>query len=80
MRSLVTPGTSSTIERRSPISLLKSVLLPTLGRPTIAIIGFGISKSFLCGALPLHPAKTFFKEKGFGIQKPSNKKEFRIFE
>ena len=38
----VTPGVSSTIARRSPMSLLKSVLLPTLGLPTIAIIGLDI--------------------------------------
>ena len=43
--SLVTPGVSSTIERRSPISLLKSVDFPTLGLPTIATMGFAILTS-----------------------------------
>ena len=33
--SRVTPGVSSTIARRWPISRLNSALLPTLGRPTI---------------------------------------------
>ena len=36
MRSRVTPGVSSTIEMRSPVSLLKNVLFPTFGRPTTA--------------------------------------------
>src|SRR3546814_16190039 len=34
-RSRVTPGTSRTSERRRPIRRLKSVDLPTFGRPTI---------------------------------------------
>src|SRR5690349_20111854 len=33
------PGSSPTIARRRPISLLKSVLLPTLGGPTITSVG-----------------------------------------
>ena len=42
MRSRVTPGVSSTMERRCPISLLNSVDLPTFGRPTMATIGLDI--------------------------------------
>src|SRR5689334_725921 len=38
-RSRVTPGWSSTSARRLPTSRLKSVDLPTLGRPTIATVG-----------------------------------------
>jgi hypothetical protein len=33
------PGSSPTIDRRDPTILLKRVDLPTLGRPTIAIVG-----------------------------------------
>ena len=40
--SLVTPGVSSTIDRRFPMSLLKSVDFPTLGLPTIATTGNAI--------------------------------------
>src|SRR6185503_17801360 len=36
MRSRVMPGSSPTMDRRSPISRLKSVDLPTFGRPTMA--------------------------------------------
>ena len=36
----VTPGVSSTMERRFPMSLLNSMDLPTLGRPTMATMGF----------------------------------------
>src|SRR5271157_853486 len=39
MRSRVIPGSSPTMERREPVRRLKSVDLPTLGRPTIAKIG-----------------------------------------
>src|SRR5579863_4103438 len=39
MRSRVMPGSSPTMERRLPVRRLKSVDLPTLGRPTIAIRG-----------------------------------------
>ena len=47
-RSRVVPGTSSTIARRSPARRLKSVLFPTLGRPTRATTGLGIHiRSFL---------------------------------
>ena len=42
IRSRVTPGVSSTMERRFPTILLKSVDFPTLGRPTMATIGFAI--------------------------------------
>src|ERR1700736_5475221 len=35
MRSRVMPGSSVTIARRVPVRRLKSVDLPTLGRPTI---------------------------------------------
>ena len=41
-RSRVTPGVSSTMESRRPTSLLKSMDLPTLGRPTMATRGFAI--------------------------------------
>ena len=43
-RSRVTPGVSSTIATRLPIKRLKSVDLPTLGRPTTATSGLDISK------------------------------------
>src|ERR671926_1655164 len=36
MRSRVMPGSSPTMDRRSPISRLKRVDLPTFGRPTMA--------------------------------------------
>src|SRR6185437_7051314 len=39
MRSRVIPGSSPTMARREPISRLKSVDLPTLGRPTMATVG-----------------------------------------
>src|SRR5271157_1453793 len=39
MRSRVMPDSSPTIERRLPVSRLKSVDLPTLGRPTTATSG-----------------------------------------
>jgi hypothetical protein len=39
MRSRVMPGSSPTIERRLLVSRLKSVDLPTLGRPTMATSG-----------------------------------------
>src|SRR5579864_6500473 len=39
MRSRVMPGSSVTIERRVPVRRLKSVDLPTLGRPTITMDG-----------------------------------------
>ena len=44
-RSRVVPGISSVTANRSPARRLNNVLLPTLGRPTKAIIGFGISLS-----------------------------------
>ena len=47
MRSRVTPSTSSTMEIRSPAIRLKSVDFPTLGRPTIAIVGRAMISSFL---------------------------------
>ena len=37
-----TPGVSSTMERRWPMSLLNSIDLPTLGRPTMATMGLDI--------------------------------------
>ena len=43
--SRVVPGMSCTTERSSPTSRLNSVLLPTLGRPTIATRGGGPSSS-----------------------------------
>src|SRR6266566_1747250 len=39
MRSRVIPGSLVTIERRVPVSRLKIVDLPTLGRPTITTDG-----------------------------------------
>jgi hypothetical protein len=39
MRSRVMPGSLVTMERRVPVRRLKSVDLPTLGRPTITIDG-----------------------------------------
>jgi hypothetical protein len=39
MRSRVMPGSSVTIERRVPVRRLKSVDLPTFGRPTITMDG-----------------------------------------
>ena len=39
MRSRVMPGSSPTMERREPVRRLKSVDLPTLGRPTMAMSG-----------------------------------------
>ena len=39
MRSRVIPGSSPTIDRRDPVSRLKSVDLPTFGRPQTAIRG-----------------------------------------
>ena len=41
-RSRVTPGVSSTMDRRRPTNLLNSMDLPTLGRPTMATKGFAI--------------------------------------
>ncbi len=43
MRSRVMPGSSPTIDFREPVSRLKSVDLPTLGRPIIATSGAFIS-------------------------------------
>ena len=40
--SLVVPGTGVTIARRLSVSRLKSVDLPTLGRPTMAMLRFMI--------------------------------------
>src|SRR5258706_13516842 len=45
MRSRVIPGSSPTSARREPTSRLKSVLLPTLGRPTMAIVGRACSST-----------------------------------
>ena len=39
MRSRVIPGSFVTMDRRVPVSRLKSVDLPTLGRPTITMDG-----------------------------------------
>ena len=50
-RSRVTPGVSSTMDSRCPHSLLNSMDLPTLGRPTMATNGFIWSlPSFFQGA------------------------------
>ena len=45
--SRVTPGVSSTMDSRCPTILLNSVDLPTLGRPTMATIGFAIVSPIL---------------------------------
>src|SRR5437870_12462642 len=45
MRSRVTPGVSRTSAFRLPISRLKSVDLPTLGRPTMATTGIRTARS-----------------------------------
>src|SRR5579859_967580 len=47
MRSRVIPGSSPTIDRRLCVSRLKSVDLPTLGRPTIATSGSASEPAFL---------------------------------
>ena len=44
-------GLGDPIERRWPMSLLKRVDLPTLGRPTTAIRGFDIERTFLGGVM-----------------------------
>src|ERR1700722_8812285 len=46
MRSRVIPGSSPTIDRRLAVNRLKSVLLPTLGRPTIATSGTFAAPAF----------------------------------
>src|SRR5580698_10348676 len=46
MRSRVIPGSSPTIDRRLAVNRLKSVLLPTLGRPTIATRGSFAAPAF----------------------------------
>ncbi len=43
LRSRVTPGSSCTMAMRARASRLKSVDLPTLGRPTIATMGVPLS-------------------------------------
>src|SRR5580704_7024642 len=48
MRSRVIPGSFVTIDRRVPVRRLKSVDLPTLGRPTITIDGSFSVISALC--------------------------------
>ena len=42
--SRVTPGLSSVMDTLRPTTLLKNVLLPTFGLPTIATNGFAILK------------------------------------
>src|SRR6202044_1086875 len=54
MRSRVMPGSSPTIERRELVRRLKSVDLPTLGRPTMASTGHvdvstGVSRRVIGG-------------------------------
>src|ERR1700722_15927749 len=46
MRSRVIPGSSPTIDRRLAVNRLNSVLLPTLGRPTIATRGSFAAPAF----------------------------------
>lgn len=50
MRSRVTPGVSSTMAARRPVSLLKSMDLPTFGRPIDRNQGLGHSASLLSAA------------------------------
>ena len=61
IRSLVTPGVSSTMDSLRPTILLNKVDLPTLGRPTMATIGFGIFPTFC--------QKTFWKKFSDTFQK-----------
>src|SRR6185437_8201792 len=53
MRSRVMPGSSPTMERRVRVSRLKSVDLPTFGRPTIATKGHRSSADDTLRRLPL---------------------------
>src|SRR5579862_2301937 len=61
MRSRVIPGSSVTIERRVPVSRLKIVDLPTLGRPIITTDG-----SFSVIFKSRHSADTTNPRRGFG--------------
>ena len=54
MRSRVTPGVSSTMESRFPMSLLNSMDLPTLGRPTMATMGFTGAHFLSCSDIHGH--------------------------
>src|ERR1700723_2239055 len=55
MRSRVMPGSFVTMERRVPVRRLKSVDLPTLGRPTITIDGnFSVIMIFALSAIVSH--------------------------
>jgi len=47
MRSRVIPGSFVTIERRVPVKRLKSVDLPTLGRPTMTMMAAFVSLGVL---------------------------------
>src|SRR5215831_20722 len=51
MRSRVMPGSLVTMERRVPVKRLKSVDLPTLGRPTITSDGIRAVMNFRCSAI-----------------------------
>ncbi len=59
MRSRVMPGSSPTMERRERVRRLKSVDLPTLGRPTMAKMG---PESAVDGRMRDCLKRAFFKE------------------
>ncbi len=58
MESLVVPAISVTILRSSPIKALIKDDLPTLGRPTTAILGVSSSKISNCSFLNLETKKS----------------------
>src|SRR5260370_25256057 len=51
MRSRVMPGSLVTMERRVPVKRLKSVDLPTLGRPTMTRVGRRAVMNLMRGAI-----------------------------
>ena len=61
MRSRVMPGSSPTIDRRVPVSRLKSVDLPTFGRPQIATSGRVVSAAMSASSPMPAPAPTWFR-------------------
>src|ERR1700691_1711993 len=71
MRSRVIPGSSPTIDRRLAVNRLNSVLLPTLGRPTIATSG-----SF---AAPVFTGTTDLRYVGKGTPAAKQSKTRRLF-
>ena len=65
------PGSSPTIERRLAVSRLKSVLLPTLGRPTMATSG-NFAAPALTGTTDLRYVGKFFSSKRLSARKASH--------